>query len=66
VKRREKYDIQRWVEQAEADAPEDHTPVVVFRRNDQPWRVVVDAKHYFELLAYKRWHAFGPSCDESG
>jgi Holliday junction resolvase len=64
VKRREKYDIQRWVEQAENDAPEGHEPVVAFRRNEQPWRVIVSADFFFGLLAEKRWQAFNDRSTE--
>lgn len=42
VKRREKYELDQWLEQAERDASEDEVPVVVFRKSKQPWRAVID------------------------
>src|SRR4051794_13106410 len=40
VKRDERLSVDRMVDQAEADAG-DREPVVVYRRNGQPWRAVV-------------------------
>ena len=39
VKRRERYDIDSWCSQAERDAG-DRVPLVVFRKSQQPWRVI--------------------------
>lgn len=41
VKRREKYELDKWIGQAEEDAAEGETPVVVFRKSGQPWRAVI-------------------------
>lgn len=49
VKRREQYDLDRWLQQAEGDAG-DRVPVVVFRKSRQPWRVIVDAEVFFSLV----------------
>lgn len=48
IKRREKYEIQSWLEQAERDAGS-AVPCVVFRRSRQPWRVIVPASEYLRL-----------------
>jgi hypothetical protein len=51
IKRQERLCIPAWIRQAEADAPDDHVPVVVFRQNGQPWRAIVPADHYLRLIA---------------
>lgn len=52
VKRRERYEIDDWLEQAERDAA-GRVAVVAFRKSRQPWRVIVDAEHYLALRATK-------------
>lgn len=49
VKRREQIRIAEWLKQAESDAGE-LTPVVVFRRNREPWRAVVPFGYLLGLL----------------
>jgi len=49
VKRRERYDLDSWLEQAERDA-QDRVPVVVFRKSNQPWRAVIDFEYLLELI----------------
>lgn len=61
VKRREKLAIEAWCKQVEAsctvaaDIAEDgqvreDVPVVVFRRNGEPWRAVVPAKWFIQAM----------------
>lgn len=50
VKRQETTKIDAWCEQARRDAPEGVTPVVVYRRSRQPWRVVLELDDYIDLL----------------
>lgn len=49
VKRCEKIAIPAWLRQAEGDAPEGHTPAVVFRKSREPWRIIVPFDHYLSL-----------------
>lgn len=49
VKRCERLEIPKWLEQAKRDAGA-RVPAVAFRRNHDIWRVVVPAEHYLELL----------------
>jgi hypothetical protein len=41
VKRQETLKVNEWVRQAEAEARDGEVPVVIFRRNHQPWRAIV-------------------------
>lgn len=41
VKRQERIQIEAWCRQAEEDCPEGKIPVVVWRRNREPWRVTL-------------------------
>ena len=50
VKRREKLSIMEWVRQTERDCNSEDIPVVVFRQNGEPWRVVLDAIDFFSLV----------------
>lgn len=50
VKRQEKLSIPAWLRQAEEQAAPNRTPVLAFRQNSQPWRVVIPADHYLQLL----------------
>jgi hypothetical protein len=54
VKLCERWSIPEWLRQVEADAEPHETPVLVFRKSRGPWRVVVDAEHYFTLRANER------------
>jgi Holliday junction resolvase len=49
VKRQERLSLPAWLRQAEEDA-DGRVPVVAFRQSRQPWRVVIPADHYLELL----------------
>jgi Holliday junction resolvase len=48
-KRTERYSIDEWIRQAEGDAGE-LTPLIVFRKNGQPWRAVVPFDYLLQLL----------------
>jgi Holliday junction resolvase len=50
VKRDERMSVDAMCRQAEGDAPEGHTPVVAWRRNNGPWRVVLPLSHWLYLL----------------
>lgn len=51
VKRDERMSVDAMCRQAEEDAaPVGHTPVVAWRRNNGPWRVVLPLSYWLELL----------------
>lgn len=50
VKRCERVELPKWLRQAEAQAAEGTTPVVVYRQNGQPWRAVVGLDWLLALL----------------
>lgn len=50
VKRRERYELDEWIAQAERDA-RGRVPIVAFRKSRQPWRLIVPADHYLALRA---------------
>ena len=50
VKRDERMSVDAMVRQAERDCPEGSVPVVAYRRNRQPWRVVLPADYWLENL----------------
>jgi len=50
-KRAERLRIPEWLEQMAGDAPAGSLPVLAFRQNRQPWRVVVDLEQLLELLS---------------
>ena len=50
VKRHERVQIDKWSEQVEKAAGVDDVPVVVYRRNGQPWRVVVPLHWFIEQV----------------
>lgn len=50
IKRTETLRLYDAVKQAETEAAPTDLPVVAFRRNHQPWRVVVDAGEFVSLL----------------
>jgi len=50
VKRRERLQVVEWCEQVEACTPIDGVPVLAFRRNGEPWRVVLRLEHFIPLM----------------
>tara|TARA_R110000822_G_scaffold33633_11_gene95740 strand:- start:773 stop:1183 length:411 start_codon:yes stop_codon:yes gene_type:complete len=50
VKRREKLAIMDWCSQVEACTTPSEVPLVAFRQNGQPWRVVIKLEHLIPLL----------------
>ena len=51
VKRQETYRIDAWLEQAEHDAAEEGTiPVLIFRKSNQPWRVILSLDDFINLF----------------
>lgn len=50
-KRHEKLEINKWYEQAAADAEkmQDGKPVVIFRQNRRPWMIVLSLSDFIEL-----------------
>lgn len=50
VKRAESLRIPQWVRQAEEQAA-GRVPVLAYRQNGEPWRVVVSADHYLDLVS---------------
>ena len=50
VKRRERVDMVRWCEQAEADCGDGEVPLVAWRRNRDDWRVTLPLEAFLELL----------------
>ncbi len=51
VKRHERLEISSWMKQAQADAERfgDGLPVVFFRANRAPWRVVMELQDWLQL-----------------
>lgn len=54
VRRREKLSIERWCREHEAETPEHLTPVVVWRRSGEPWRVSLTLDDLIDLLREAR------------
>jgi Holliday junction resolvase len=50
VKRREALSIDAWCEQVEACCEPQDVPVVVYRRNGKPWRVVLRLDDFIPLM----------------
>lgn len=50
VKRRERLEIVRWCQDTELDATPTDTPVVAFRSNHQPWRMVMLADDLLPII----------------
>jgi hypothetical protein len=50
VKRRETVAIDAWCEQVEACTEIGQVPVVVYRRNGKPWRVVLRLEDFIPLM----------------
>jgi Holliday junction resolvase len=57
VKRQETLSIPSWIRQAEEDADSDETPVLIFRRSKEPWRVVIPLETFIELIGGSREHS---------
>lgn len=53
VKRTERAEPLKWSRQAEKDAG-DRVPVVVWRSNGEPWRVILRAEHFLHLIGEAR------------
>lgn len=49
VKRREKVDVPAWMRQAKEESG-DAVPVVAWRGNRQPWRIIMDADDFLRLI----------------
>ena len=54
VKRQERISLQSWWNQAEKDCPPEAEPLVVFRRNREPWRVCLELEVFLDLLEEKK------------
>lgn len=54
VKRREKLSLPTWHDQAAQDASHGEEPIVVYRRNGEPWRASVDFRWLANMLASQR------------
>ena len=52
VKRREKLAIPQWVRQIEECTEEGEVPVVAFRQNKQPWRIVIRLDDYVDYMKF--------------
>ncbi len=50
VKRRERLQIDAWSQQVEACANPSEVPVVVYRRNGQPWRVCLLLEDFIPMM----------------
>jgi Holliday junction resolvase len=50
VKRREALRLDEWCKQVEAASGDEDVPVVAYRRNGQPWRVVVPIEWFIEQV----------------
>lgn len=50
VKRRERLQVVEWCEQVEACAAAGEVPVLAFRRNGEPWRVVLRLDDFIPLM----------------
>ena len=50
VKRRERVQVDAWCEQVEACIGPGQIPVVAYRRNGQPWRVVLRNDDFLRLM----------------
>ena len=53
VKRAERIMLTKWLEQAEDDCPEGDTPLLIYRSNGQPWRVVMPLDAFMDTLLGK-------------
>lgn len=48
VKRRERVEIEKWCKETELSAPDGLVPIVIWRRNHQPWRVTLLLDDYLK------------------
>jgi Holliday junction resolvase len=55
VKRVEKLNIEDAMTQSRRDAKEGEIPIVAFRRNNEKWKICMDAEQWFEI--YREWEA---------
>jgi Holliday junction resolvase len=53
VKRAETLRINEWTRQAETEAPQGTVPIVVYRRNREPWRASLKLDDLIALLPYE-------------
>ena len=53
VKRAETTKIWDWIQQAERDHKADTVPLVVFRKNGETWKVVLDFDEFLKILTGK-------------
>lgn len=53
VKRVEKLNVSKAMEQAMQDAKDDEVPIVAHRRNREPWFITMPAEDWFDL--YTAW-----------
>ena len=54
VRRRERIDIASWCADHEAETPEHLTPIVVWRKSREPWRVSLTLDDFLDLLGEAR------------
>ena len=50
VKRQEQLRVDKWSEQVEACASPGEVPVLMYRRNGQPWRVCLRLEHFIPMM----------------
>ena len=55
VKRVQALNIENAIAQSRRDAKEGEIPIVAFRRNNEKWKVCMDAESFFNL--YREWEA---------
>ena len=56
VKRTERLSLYEAFAQADRDAGEDKIPVVMHRRNRQPWLAIMDASHFLRMVEVYNSH----------
>ena len=50
VKRQEQLRVDKWSEQVEGCASPGEVPVLMYRRNGQPWRVCLRLEHFIPMM----------------
>ncbi|MGE3279704.1 MAG: hypothetical protein AB7H90_03400 [Alphaproteobacteria bacterium] len=50
VKRTERFEPYNWLAQAQRDAGQDRLPVVLHRRNRQPWMAIMPLEFFLKLM----------------
>lgn len=50
IKRRERLEVDKWSEQVEACAQLGEVPVLMYRRNGQPWRVCLRLDDFIPMM----------------